>query len=186
LIRRLARLCACGALLIPCVVTGHAAGRGSTPPTVRVQPVPSVQPAALENYDLVSLQRIRFSMGHSDLSRRERVVLDQIARTLSKRRGSIIELRGYADGAASRAGNNPLSLERANIIARLLTTRGVTAERILILGLGEVDPSGPPRRAEHQRVDVRVFVPPTAAISVRHESAIQSLIQDTWGGKIEP
>jgi len=144
-----------------------------------------VQPAALENYDLVSLKRVRFSAGHTDLIRGERVVLDQIAQTLSKRHGSIIELRGYADAAASPAANNALSLERANRIARLLTTRGVAAERILILGLGEVDPSGPPRRAEHQRVDVRVFVPSTA-ISVRHESAIQSFIQDTWGGKIEP
>jgi outer membrane protein OmpA-like peptidoglycan-associated protein len=185
LIRRLTKLGACGVLLIPCLVTGHAAGRGSTPPTVRVQPVPSVQPAALENYDLVSLQRIRFSADHVNLIRSERAVFDQIAQTILKHPGSIIELRGYADGGASPAANNTLSLERATVIARLLTARGVETKRLLILGLGEVDPTGRPLLAEHQRVDVRMFAPPAALLSVQHESAIESLIHDTWGGKIE-
>jgi outer membrane protein OmpA-like peptidoglycan-associated protein len=183
LIRRLTKLCACGVLLIPFVVTAHAAGRESVPPTVRVQPV---QPAALEDYDLVTLRRVHFFAGHSNPIRSERAVLDQIAQTLSKHPGAVIELRGYADGAASPAANNALSLERATAIARLLTTRGVAKERILILGLGEVDFSGPSRLAEHQRVDVRVFVSSTAVSSMRHESGVGSIIQDTWGGKIEP
>jgi outer membrane protein OmpA-like peptidoglycan-associated protein len=179
-IRRLTKLCACGVLLIPFAVTSRAAGRESAP---RVQPVPSIQPAALENYDLLSLQRIRFSADHASLVRNERAVFDQIAQTIAKHPGSIIELRGYADGGASPAANKAVSVERANLIARRLTARGVAAEHILIIGLGEVDPAGPPLLAEHQRVDIRVFVPSTAVTSVRHESAAGSLIQDTWGGK---
>lgn len=177
---RLTKLFACGVLLIPFGVTAHAAGRGSVPPTVHIEPV---QPAALENYDLVTLQRVHFSAGHSNPIRSERAVVDQITRALSKHPGAIIELRGYADGAASPAANNALSFERANMVAHLLTARGVAAKRILILGLGEVDPTGPPLRAEHQRVDVRVFTPSTAVISVPHRSAAGALIQDTWGGK---
>ena len=180
---RLKKLCASGVLLTPFVATAHAAGKESVPPAVRVRPAPSVQPATLENYDLVALQRVLFSADRTNPIRSKRGVLDQIAQMLSNRPGSIIELRGYADGAASAAANTGLSLKRATAVARLLTARGVVRERILILGLGEADPSGPPRRAEHQRVDVRVFAPPTAVINLRHDSAIESLIQDTWGGK---
>jgi len=182
-IGRLTKLCACGVLLIPFVMTAHGAGRESVPPTVRVPPVPSVQPNALENYDLVSLQRVLFSADHSNLSRTEKATMDQIAKTLSAHPTTIIELRGYADGAASPAASSALSLERATVIARFLTARGVARKRIFILGLGEVDPTGPPRRAEHQRVDVRVFAPPKAETSAQREGVTGSFIQDTWAGK---
>jgi hypothetical protein len=69
------------------------------------------------------------------------------------------------------------------VIARLLIAGGIGKERILIMGLGEVDPAGPARRAEHQRVDVRVFVPPTVKTSLLHESVPGPVIQDLGGGK---
>lgn len=160
LIGRLTKLCACGVLLIPFVVTAHAAERETSPPAVRPQPVPSVEVGILERYDLLTLQRVLFTAGHTNLSRNEKAELDQMAKTLSSHPTTIIELRGYADGAASPAANRALSLERATVIARFLTARGVARKRIFILGLGEVDLTGPPRLAKHQRVDVRVFAPP--------------------------
>jgi outer membrane protein OmpA-like peptidoglycan-associated protein len=141
---------------------------------------------ALENYNLVSLTRVHFFDGRSNPSHSEKATLDQIANLALQRPGTIIELRGYADVASSPAANVALSVERANTIARFLTDRRVPSERIVLLGLGEVDPTGPPRCAEHQRVDVRVFTPLPAEISVRHESVVGSFIQDTWGGTIEP
>jgi outer membrane protein OmpA-like peptidoglycan-associated protein len=142
---------------------GTAVARQAIPATV-------AQIEALENHSLVSLNRVHFSAGHSNPTRNEQAMLDQSAKTLSKSTNSVIELRGYADGAASPAENIALSVERANAIARFLIERHVAQERILILGLGEVDPTGPTGRADNQRVDIRVFAPPTAETSVRRES----------------
>jgi outer membrane protein OmpA-like peptidoglycan-associated protein len=180
------KLCVAGVLWSALVMSSQAAepDGGSVD-----RPVPTATKAqieALENYSVVSLKRVHFSTGDSTPSSSAAATLDQITNTLSERSASIIELRGYADGSASPAANIALSLERANVIARILMKRGVARERILILGLGEVDPTGPRGRAEHQRVDLRVFAPPTAETSVRRESVVGWLIQDTWGGKIEP
>ncbi len=141
---------------------------------------------ALEHSNLVSLKRVHFFDGRSNPTRSEKAMLDQIANLALQHPATIIELRGYADGASSPAANVALSVERANTIARFLAERRVSSQRIVLLGMGEVDPTGPPRRAEHQRVDVRVFAPPLAETSERHESIVGSFIQDTWGGKIEP
>ena len=146
----------------------------------------TAQIEALENYSAVSLKRVHFSADQFDLTRSEKARLGQVAKTLSEHPATIIELRGYADGATSRDANIALSLERANAVARFLLERHVAQERILILGLGEVDPAGLSRRADNQRVDVRVFAPPTAETRVRHESVEESFIKYTWGGRIEP
>jgi outer membrane protein OmpA-like peptidoglycan-associated protein len=184
LISRLRELCLSGVLLSAMMATGSAAGRESVPAALRVLPAPSVKAEALENYQLVSLKRVHFSVGVSKPTPGDQAALDQVAQALSKRPASMIELRGYADGTASSARNVALSLERANAIARFLTARGVPKEHILILGLGEVDPTGPQGSAEHQRVDIRVFDPPTKT-SVLHEHATGSLIRDTWVGYTE-
>jgi outer membrane protein OmpA-like peptidoglycan-associated protein len=175
-----------GVLLSALAIPSHAA----EPDGASVErPVPTATKAqleALENYSMVSLKRLYFSSGDSTASSSAAATLDQITNTLSEHSASIVELRGYADGSASPAANIALSLDRANVIARILMKRGVPRERILILGLGEVDRTGPDGRAEHQRVDLRVFAPPTAETSVRRESVVGWLIHDTWGGKIEP
>jgi len=181
------KLCVVGVLLSASVVPSQAASPKDGA-TVDRQPAiaTATQIDALEKYSVASLQRVHFAAGQSNLSRSEQAMLAQIPGTLYEHSASVIELRGYADGAATPAANMALSIERAMAIARFLNARGVARDRILILGLGEVDPAGPPLRAEHQRVDVRVLTPPTAEASLRHEGATRAFIQDTWGGKMEP
>jgi outer membrane protein OmpA-like peptidoglycan-associated protein len=176
------KLCVVGVLLTVSVLPSQAVEPEDITVHSHVSDAIAAPFEALENYGIVSLNRVHFSAGHSNPSHREKATLDQIANLALERSATIIELRGYADGASSPAANFALSVERANTIARFLIERRVPRERILILGLGEVDPTGP-RRAEHQRVDVRVFAPPSAETSVRHESVVASFIQDTWGGK---
>jgi outer membrane protein OmpA-like peptidoglycan-associated protein len=179
----IAKLCAAGVLLT-------ASSRAAEPDGASLDRLASTatvaQLDALENCSLVSLKRVYFSAGHSIPSRGEAATLNQIANTLAEQTGSIVELRGYADEAPSSAVNLAMSMDRANRIARFLAAHGVASKRILILGLGEVDPGSSSRRVEHQRVDVRVFAPPSAVTNVRHDGAAGSFIQDTWGGKINP
>jgi outer membrane protein OmpA-like peptidoglycan-associated protein len=178
--KSITKLCVAGVLW--CASSRAAAPDGAAVVNRRPPTATAAQIAALEDYSLVEVQRVYFSSGQSNPRHCGKATLDHIANAMAVT-GAIIELRGYADGAASPAANRALSLERATAIAGLLTARGVTQERILILGLAEVDPAGPAHRAEHQRVDVRVFSPPTVETRVRHESVSESFIQNTWGGK---
>jgi outer membrane protein OmpA-like peptidoglycan-associated protein len=182
--RRLIELFASGVLLGAWITTAAAAGRDSAPHAVRVPATPSVE--ALENYDLVTLQRVQFSAAGANLNSPDRTALEQIAESLSQRPSAVVELRGYADGAASHKKNESLSLERATAIARFLISRGVAKEHVLVLGLGEVDPAGPQSRPDHQRVDVRVFEPAITKTTVRHETAAGLLLQEMWGATKEP
>lgn len=124
---------------------------------------------ALEDYNLASLNRIYFAYGKSGASREEKIALGKVVNTMGA--GSIIELRGYADGAGSPEKNLALSTARAEAIAKLLIASGVPSERILVMGLGAVDPNGPALDPEHQRVDLRVFVAPTDVVTTTEASA---------------
>lgn len=170
--------CALGVLLTAAAVA-TAAGPESAPRTLH--PTPDTE--MLESYNLAALKRIYFLPGSSSLGPNEIAALDQVINHLPKTPGFVVELRGYADGTASTATNLTLSVERANEVARLLADHGVGRDRILILGLGEVDPAAQPLLLAHQRVDIRVFVPRAAMVTIQHESPSREFVQDTWGGK---
>ena len=173
------KLCTVVVLTCGAAMAESPAAPGSVPRTLRTAP----EIEALENYSLLTLTRIYFSTGHAGLSRAERASLGQVFKHLGEPGESVIELRGYADGAASTAADVALSLERARQVGRFLIAHGVAKQRILILGLGAIDPAGPPLRREHQRVDMRVFVPRASAAEAPRESASQLFIENTWGGK---
>ena len=56
-----------------------------------------------------------------------------------------------------------LSGIRAEVVANFLTGIGIPPERIRVLALGAIDPDGRAGNPKHQRVDVRVFVEPSAS-----------------------
>lgn len=149
-----------GVLAIAFVATIQAGEREAMAPSLHVRPTTASEIEALENYSVVELTSANFASGRAHLRREERAALDQLAKRLCQTTDSVIELRGYADGAISTAENLKLSNERAAAVAQLLIEQGVAPQRILTLGLGEVDPTGVPGLAEHQRVDVRVFASP--------------------------
>jgi outer membrane protein OmpA-like peptidoglycan-associated protein len=150
-----------GALVV-CVGGLSAAEREGTAPVLHGSSAKSVEVRALENDTLVRLKRVHFAPGSIEVKLDDKGGLENLAISLKDSNESIIELRGYADGAGTSAENLALSLERSPVVARFLNDHGIPPQRILMLGLGEVDPTGPARNPEHQRVDVRVFEPTTA------------------------
>jgi outer membrane protein OmpA-like peptidoglycan-associated protein len=123
----------------------------------------------LESYRLTTLNRIYFTCGKSDASRKEKAPLSKLVNTVGT--ASIIELRGYADGAGSTEKNVALGTARAEAVAKLLVDSGIPSQGVRVIGLGAVDPDGPALNPEHQRVDLRVFVAPTDAVTVREPLA---------------
>jgi outer membrane protein OmpA-like peptidoglycan-associated protein len=143
---------------------GSALGGSSVTPADQVAR-PSV--ASLENYTLLSRDSAHFALGKADLSPEGRASLGSLANRLSRTLQAVIELRGYADGAGSTEQNVALSTERAQVIQRFLIERGVPTDRILVLGLGAVDPASQALNPDHQRVDIRVFLQATRDLSQR-------------------
>ena len=120
----------------------------------------SARIALLENYDLLALRRVYFNSGAVRPKESQLASLGPVLTQAAHFSGSIIELRAYADRAASSAEDVKISEQRADAVARFLKSQGIASDRIVVVAVGEVDPTGPAFQAEHQRVDIRLFAPP--------------------------
>ena len=71
----------------------------------------------------------------------------------------MIELRGHTDDVGSLESNQRLSEERARNVAKFLMLRGVTADKIKVVGYGKTQPlannSTEEGRALNRRVEIR-------------------------------
>lgn len=153
------KLAACVVLASAGVASLYGAMPASVAPSLHVSPQNSANIQALENYQLVALKSVHFAAHDSHLAFDEMTMLNAWAKRFCQYSNLVFEVRGYADGGASAEQNLAASGERATAVARFLSDHGVPSKRILLIGLGEVDPADPVVNPEHQRVDIRVFAP---------------------------
>ncbi|MBL7471345.1 OmpA family protein [Robertkochia sediminum] len=98
---------------------------------------------ALENLvkrdllEVLDFNDIYFDFDRSNIRPDAQVELDKIAEYLLKNSELTIEILSFTDSRGSRAYNQKLSERRAQSTANYLISRGVSAERIKALGLGE-------------------------------------------------
>jgi outer membrane protein OmpA-like peptidoglycan-associated protein len=137
----------------------------------------------LERFRLLIRKSVHFELGKSDLSPAEKASLCSLAKRFGRTKQAVIELRGYADGAGSTEQDVALSTERAQVIQEFLIERGIPTDRILVLGLGAVDPAGPTLHPEHQRVDLRIFMQATDDLSLRGAVVSKVVAKGTSGAK---
>jgi outer membrane protein OmpA-like peptidoglycan-associated protein len=116
--------------------------------------------ALLESYDLVALDRVYFNSGALHPKEGQLASLSPLLARAASLSGSMIELRAYADGGASTVDDMKMSTLRAEAVARFLRSQGIASNRIVVVPIGAVDPTGRASEAEHQRVDIRLFAPP--------------------------
>jgi outer membrane protein OmpA-like peptidoglycan-associated protein len=84
--------------------------------------------------------------------------------------GGPITLRGHTDSKGLDSANLRASRKRAELVRDYLVAKGVAAERMTVIGLGETRPiapnakpdgsDDPEGRAKNRRVDVSVALPP--------------------------
>lgn len=86
--------------------------------------------------------------------------LDRIAQIMVKYPQTSILVAGHTDSTGSETYNQQLSERRANSVNNLLVQRGVTANRINIVGYGEGQPvasnATPEGRQMNRRVEIRI------------------------------
>ncbi len=102
-----------------------------------------------------------------------RGVLDAMLARPSFRIGGPITVRGHTDSRGDDGTNLRASRKRAAVVRDYLVEKGVAADRITVIGLGETRPiapnakldgsDDPEGRARNRRVDVSVALPPAPA-----------------------
>jgi outer membrane protein OmpA-like peptidoglycan-associated protein len=89
--------------------------------------------------------------------------VSRIGDILAKYPEDQIRIEGHTDSRGPNAYNEQLSLRRAEAVARVLSSRGVAPNQVLVLGMGEEQPvasnDSPAGRSANRRVQLHIAVP---------------------------
>lgn len=111
-----------------------------------------------DNITLVMPEAITFGFDSSALSSQSGPVLDRLASTLNDYPQTIIEVAGHTDSVGSDQYNQNLSERRAQAVASYLSSRGVSMQRMIVVGAGESRPVASNDtdygRAQNRRVEI--------------------------------
>ncbi len=116
----------------------------------------------LDNYKMVSTEKLLFKVNHSELDKDAKAKLDTFAEGLSSVKNYIIEVEGFTDRTGNKALNLELSRRRAEAVVRYLTvSKNVPLRKIHDMGVGAEDPNADNKtreaRRENRRVDLRLY-----------------------------
>jgi outer membrane protein OmpA-like peptidoglycan-associated protein len=119
---------------------------------------------SLTEFDVKAEQTVRFAVGSTKISAKDKEGVMKLAREAVNLTGYIIQVKGFADSTGNAAVNQKLSMERAQaVIAYLLQNCNIPVRHVVAPGaMGIADPvasnetsSG---RAENRRVEVKLLV----------------------------
>jgi outer membrane protein OmpA-like peptidoglycan-associated protein len=89
--------------------------------------------------------------------------VSRIGDILAKYPEDRIRIEGHTDSRGPTSYNEELSLRRAEAVARVLSSRGVAPNQVLVLGMGEEQPvasnDNPAGRSANRRVQLHIAVP---------------------------
>jgi outer membrane protein OmpA-like peptidoglycan-associated protein len=98
-------------------------------------PAPAVVPAPARTFV------VYFDINSASLTARARDLVAEAAQAARAGAGARIEVTGHTDRSGTPAGNQRLSLRRAQVVAAELVRRGVARGDITIRGAGETEPA---------------------------------------------
>lgn len=118
-----------------------------------------------ENITLNMPGNVTFATDSSDLSPAFFDVLASVGKVLGEYDQTVIEVAGHTDSTGSESHNQSLSERRATSVASYLQTQGVSNQRVITVGMGELRPvadnSSSAGRQANRRVEI-TMVPITA------------------------
>lgn len=108
---------------------------------------------------------VTFATDSSDLRPAFFDVLKSVGKVLKEYDQTVIEVAGHTDSTGTEAYNQGLSERRAGSVAQYLTARGISDQRMITVGMGELRPVAGNDSAEGRQANRRVeitMVPITA------------------------
>lgn len=117
------------------------------------KPMPALEQAGAA----LVLQGVNFKTGSAELTPESSAILDEVVEGLNAHPEVEIEIRGYTDDVGRAAANQKLSEQRANSVRQYLIDKGIAANRLTAVGLGEENPvasnATPEGRAQNRRIE---------------------------------
>ena len=109
-----------------------------------------------DNITLNMPGNITFATNSSDLNPAFFNVLGSVAKVLNEYGKTIIEVAGHTDSDGSEAYNQALSERRANSVASYLQSQGISGQRMITIGRGELSPVADNATAAGKQANRRV------------------------------
>ena len=101
-----------------------------------------------------------FESGSFRLTREAEATLSAVAETLREFEKTVVSVRGHTDASGSERANLTLSERRALAVARFLIDHGVDRRRLVVVGLGQLNPVASNEteegRERNRRVEVHI------------------------------
>lgn len=111
-----------------------------------------------KSYTLNSLQ---FETGKATLKPQSHVLLADLLEIMQLKPEMKIEIAGHTDSDGDDASNLTLSQQRANAVKAYLVSKGIKADRIISIGLGETRPiannGSEAGKAKNRRTEIRIL-----------------------------
>ena len=108
-------------------------------PKVEAKAEPEPEPAKISYIEISD--RIQFEPGRAVLLEKSKTVLDEVVKTLGSHTDiDLVEIEGHTDWVGLESQNLTLSQARAEAVRTYLTSKGVSADRLVAKGYGEMKP----------------------------------------------
>ena len=104
----------------------------------------------------VILRGVNFEFNKAVLTSDSYVILDQVYASLVEWPEIKIEIRGHTDSVGSKITNKRLSNKRAQAVANYLSSKGISSDRLVPVGMGEDEPIADNSSAEGRAMNRRV------------------------------
>jgi len=131
---------------------------GQEKKTMGVERSSGIETAAQDNPFRGGRLVIPFGFNVNELPPEVMVRLDELAGYLLRKPQAEIVIKGYTDAQGSKDYNRNLSAFRANVVKSYLTGKGVSPNRMKVLGMGDEGPRLPNTTAEGRRANRRVEI----------------------------
>ena len=133
------------------------------PAPAKVAPAPAPTPVAVppKPKRVIVLQGTQFAFDSAELTPEARGILDENAAVMERESDVKVRIEGHTDSIGPEAYNQGLAERRAKAVEDFLISKGVSADRLEIMGYGPSSPIAPNNteegRAMNRRVELKVL-----------------------------
>ena len=97
----------------------------------------------IESGQTVPIRNVFFETGKAQLAAESSLELNRLVPIIQRHSNFSLEISGHTDDVGTDENNKSLSDKRANAVLKYLTSKGVSANRVVAVGYGESKPLVP-------------------------------------------